>query len=429
VTRYQTLTVARLHRSEEFEFLRSGVIACTILSTPFIFVIWPGGRETSVSLSDAVVIFVCLLLARDFLAGRLRFPHASLCFLSVAAIAISLLLNISQVLTAKSPLVAFAEIPKVLILWIHFYVLVNLIRTRAQLVVALKAWIFAAVITALLGIGGALAYQIAGIESSFSLMYRAEGTLADCNLFAAHLGLSFLLSILYCRLTDKRPIWFFPVLIIFAAGIFFSASRGSTLAFCICLGIFFLGKSSWPVKLVGISSFALLLGLITIAPINMPAVFGPFLDRLRTTTISLDDDAAADRKVLWDSAAANFLESPLFGIGRGNFRPYDFETTRVRQTHNTYLGLLCETGVSGFAVLMTFFVLYVLKLARWRTRNPALRAQIHVLLISFLLVGLSGLTISIEDYRGVWVLIAIAEAYYRLYLTPTQHQYREDTRI
>ncbi|MFZ0594502.1 MAG: O-antigen ligase family protein [Bryobacteraceae bacterium] len=417
MTTAQAVSFAGSYQSKWPEMVRNGAIVCTVLSTPFIFVLNLAARETALSVSDLSVVLACVLLAGDLFAGRLRFPFGALCLLSLATIILSLVVNTEHVLVSKGPLGAAAEIPKNLIVWLHFYVLANLVRTRHQFLLVLKSWLIAAVIDALLGIGGSLAYQFAGIESSFSMMFRAQGTLADANLFAAHLVVSFLLAVLYCRLTGKYHLWFIPVSLIFAAGIFFSASRGSTMTFGICLVLLCLVNCSWPVRLAALACLGVLGLLISLAPIEGTGTSNPFFSRLSTTTVSLDDEGAADRKRLWDSAWQEFAESPIFGVGRGNFRPLDEpDITKTGQIHNTYLGLLCEIGVLGFLVLITFLVCYPLRLARWPARIPALRIPTRILLLSFLAVGLCGLTICIENYRGLWVLIATAEAYDRLYL-------------
>jgi O-antigen ligase len=357
------------------------------------------------------------LLAGDLFRGRLRFPFGALCLLSIGTIVLSLVANSERVILSKGPVGAAAEIPKNLVVWLHFYLLVNLMRTRRQFLLALRAWLLAAVIDSLLGIGGSLAYQFAGIETSFSLMFRAQGTLADANLFAAHLVVSFLLAVLYCRLTGKYHFWFIPATLIFAAGIFLSASRGSTMTFCICVALLCLLNSSWQVKVGFVACLGVLGLLLSLAPMGGAETSNPIFSRLGTTTVSLDDQGAADRKRLWDSAWQEFSDSPVFGVGRGNFVPLDEpDITKTGQIHNTYLGLLCEIGVPGFLAMITFFLRYPIRLAGWPVHHPALRIPTRVVLLSFLAIALCGITICIENYRGLWVLIALAEGYERLYL-------------
>jgi O-antigen ligase len=324
------------------------------------------------------------------------------------------------VILSKGPLGAAAEVPKNLMLWLHFYVLVNLVRTRRQFLLVLKSWLIASLINALLGIAGSLAYQMAGIQTTFSMMFRAQGTLADANLFAAHLVVSFLIAVLYCRLTGKYHFWFVPVSLIFAAGIILSASRGSTMAFCICLALLCLISCSLSTKLAALACVGVVAVLISVAPMEGFGTANPFFSRLGTTTVSLDDEGASDRKYLWNNAWQRFSESPIFGVGRGNFRPLDEpDVTKTGQIHNTYLGLLCEIGLAGFLVLISFLLCYPVRLARWSSRIPELRIPTRILVLAFLAVGLCGVTICIENYRGLWVLIATAEAYDRLYLRAT----------
>jgi O-antigen ligase len=415
--RDQAIGVSDLHRLEWAEVLRNGAIICTVFSTPLVFVVNLGGRETAVSASDAFVLLGFLFLTGQLLAGRLRFPFAALCLLTIAAIVLSLIANSEDVILSKGPPGAIAEIPKNLVVWLHFYLILNLVRTRRHFLLVLESWLTAAVIVAVLGIGGSLVYQIAGIETNFSMMFRAQGTLADANLFAAHLVVSFLLAILYCRLTRKHHFWLVPVSLVFAAGIILSASRGSAMTFAICLGLLLLVSSSGWIRLGVIGCFGVLMALISLAPLDVAGTSNPFFSRLSTATVSLEDEAAADRKRLWDSAWQEFSESPLFGVGRGNFKPLDEpDVTRTGQIHNTYLGLLCEIGIPGFLVLITFFVSYPVRLAAWPVRDSALRMPTRILLLSFVAVGLCGMTICIENYRGLWVLAATADAYERLYL-------------
>lgn len=415
MTTAHALSFPGSRRYERSDPLQNVLIVCVVFTAPFIFVLDLGGRGTALSVSDGVVLLGCLALLSDLFAGRLRFPFAAFCLLGVATIVLSLIANTDQVVLSKGPVGAAAEVPKNLALWLHFYVLVNLIETRRHLLLALRTWLIAAGVEALLGIGGSIAYQFSGRESSFSLAFRAQGTLADANLFAAHLVVSFLLAVFYCRLSGRYYLWFIPLSLLLVAGIICSASRGSTMALCICIAFLCLSKPSWQVKVGVIGLLAVLALLISLAP--LPAsTSNPFLDRLSTATVSLDNQGAADRKRLWDSAWQEFTESPVFGVGRGNFRPLDeIDVTKVGQIHNTYLGLLCEIGLLGFTTLIAFFLCYPIRLAAGSGGDPSLKICTRVLLLSFLAIGLCGVTICIENYRGLWMLLATADAYERLY--------------
>lgn len=68
----------------------------------------------------------------------------------------------------------------------------------------------------------------------------------------------------------------------------------------------------------------------------------------------------AIRLMFWQKSLEEFLSSPLFGIGLGEFahRTYSLEHLH---SHNYFINLLLENGIIGFTVFLIFF-LYVLKI-------------------------------------------------------------------
>jgi len=299
------------------------------------------------------------------------------------------------------------ESAKVVSLWLLFYVLVNALRTRADFLCALRFWLLGAVPIALIVIGGALAYQFAGIENNYSLMFRAQGTLGDANLFACYLAISFFLALLYLKLFGMTR-WVLPAIAVYLTGIFFSASRGCMLAVGVTLTVLLAIGSSWKTRLVGAA--AILLAAVVLVAIpnkNELLASNPFTERLATATVSIEDDAAADRKELWVASVENFTSAPIFGIGHGySRRPSDYDPNETSQIHNTYLGLLGETGLVGFTIYMLTFCYPVVGL--WREKGSSRFA-----LMPLLVIGLCGLTLSLENFRGLWVVLAMLEAYRR----------------
>jgi hypothetical protein len=51
-------------------------------------------------------------------------------------------------------------------------------------------------------------------------------------------------------------------------------------------------------------------------------------------------------------------------------------------------------------------------------RGTGARTPSLVLLVGLLGVGLGGMTISIENYRGLWILLAVMDCYARLAVAP-----------
>ncbi|HYL77344.1 MAG TPA: O-antigen ligase family protein [Bryobacteraceae bacterium] len=386
---------------------RTLLIALTILAVPVTQAFDLGGKPTNFAASDVVLPFGVVFLAWQMLHGRLRLPLFTLFCLNVAVVAASLLFNFDAAATTKGSWGIAIEVVKLVSLWLLFYVLVNSIRTRSDFLGALKFWLLGAIPMALIGIGGALAYQFAGIENNYSLMFRAQGTLGDANLFACYLAISFFLALLYLKLVGKA-LWVLPAIAIYLTGIFFSASRGCMLAVGVTLAVLLAIGSSWKTRLAGVAVILLAaIVLVAIPNKNELLASNPFTERLATATVSIEDDAAADRKELWVASVENFTSAPVFGIGHGySRRPSDYDPTETSQIHNTYLGLLGETGLVGFTIYMLIFCHPVVGL--WREKGSGRFA-----LMPLLVIGLCGLTLSLENFRGLWVVLAMLEAYRR----------------
>lgn len=81
-------------------------------------------------------------------------------------------------------------------------------------------------------------------------------------------------------------------------------------------------------------------------------------------------DITSGRLILWRVAYGLFLQKPLFGIGWGRFADYvpvsmrtgDVDGYILKNVHNCYLQLLCETGVVGFTVFMSAIIYIFRKL-------------------------------------------------------------------
>lgn len=72
------------------------------------------------------------------------------------------------------------------------------------------------------------------------------------------------------------------------------------------------------------------------------------------------DDVSSGRSRLYAWAVQLFLRNPIFGIGWGKYRTTvvgNATLVKALDTHNVYLQLLCETGIIGFIVFTTLFIL------------------------------------------------------------------------
>lgn len=91
------------------------------------------------------------------------------------------------------------------------------------------------------------------------------------------------------------------------------------------------------------------------------------------------------RLYAWREATRNFLESPLWGIGFGNFRFWTGKAT-LTYPHNIILEIAAELGfigVSVFAMMMAATLMVCLKHIK-RAKNSTLARELRIVLVLFL---------------------------------------------
>ena len=144
----------------------------------------------------------------------------------------------------------------------------------------------------------------------------------------------------------------------------------------------------------------------------------PVTARLDTTTTNLSSPEAAQRKALWVLALHHFLESPLVGYGRGNLG-VDSHSLGPEEdyAHNTYLGLLADVGVIGFLIYVLVGVRAVSTLGRaaWRLRGQRTGRVALLMLAGLVTLCLCGMTINLENYRGLWMFFGLTGSFRLLY--------------
>lgn len=102
-----------------------------------------------------------------------------------------------------------------------------------------------------------------------------------------------------------------------------------------------------------------------------------------------------------------WVDHPFFGVGPGNFKTFTLSDFEV---HNTYLGILIETGVPGLLLLLLFqaaLLLTALKCALGRGSSEA-RILAFALFAAFLVVSLYGLGSFGLRQRPFWILAGLA---------------------
>ena len=111
---------------------------------------------------------------------------------------------------------------------------------------------------------------------------------------------------------------------------------------------------------------------------------------------------------IYKEGLTDFVESPIFGVGAGNFS-YDTGTIGKRQyVHNVVFEALVETGIVGFLVIGSFFFL------AWRGRVPRDQQTPEIRLLADISLGLLTFSVTTAMFSGdiptnnfIWVSQAL----------------------
>ncbi len=229
--------------------------------------------------------------------------------------------------------------------------------------------------------------------------FSAGGT--DANDLAMMVALALPMA-WYLGMTSRQPFlrWacraYLPVAVV-AIGL--TGSRGGMLATTVALLIVPLSMTTLsPGRLATAIAMLGLAGALAVA--YTPETL---IERLATTRTELEGGRVGGRGKLWKAGLAVFPENPVFGYGTGSYK--SAITPRLgpaaQVAHNSYISVLVEQGIVGFALYMTMLatVLFsVLKL-------PRLERRYSLILLATL--GIAMFPLTWEDRRAVWVILAL----------------------
>jgi putative inorganic carbon (hco3(-)) transporter len=396
--------------------------------TFLLFVLWlmPIGwmAPRNMPIRNMHVVFHILVVA-GFFAGRMwrnradlgqlfrpMVSRASLLFLC-AAVAPTLLIGgalTHDSMRADCDLLAFVGFYFVILAWVN---------SRRRLRQVLWAILFSTVVTCLFAI-----YQeiIGGFSTLWFYLYpegddsfrgwegRASSFLAAPNSLAVYLDLILPFALacwILCRGKWKNlGAWTLGLGVV---ALLSTQGIGGLLAFVatLVLGILWFARS---LK----KKLLLLGGLATLALLFY--VLGPVLNPVHTRG-AVEEDAVT-RLLLWGAAANLFIQSPVIGVGWGNFADlYTSEAPSIPgalAAHNLYFQLLAEIGLVGFVA----FLYLILK--AWRQAWNQLRFSADPLnlalafgtlgaLLSVMVQGLTDFPFQTNAQFGTlfWVLLAL----------------------
>lgn len=168
-------------------------------------------------------------------------------------------------------------------------------------------------------------YSSNGIYCAVMVLFYSSKIMAVENKrYNRRLVVLWMASILALLLTTKRAHLLFSILAIM--GVYFFVGKGN--------------KTTKTVKIIGacLAGAIMILCMVPVLPI-VQGVIGRFTS----------DDISTGRFDFWRQAFAIFETNRMFGIGWGEYRFVNIYGTSV---HNTYLQLLCETGIVGLTIFV-----------------------------------------------------------------------------
>ncbi|HKV64647.1 MAG TPA: O-antigen ligase family protein [Candidatus Acidoferrum sp.] len=310
---------------------------------------------------------------------------------------------------------------------IYFYV-ANNVRTRQDVVYAVKLLMIACLLVSLANIvleftgmpstiwGAPTQIQIeADPRQSFM---RVGGTIGSPNFAAAYFSISLAAAagILFTNL--GRALKWLAIAVLGLAGValIFTFSRGGWVAAALAVSLIcWVGYRRRGFSLKAPIAILLVLGLLCL----------PFQNVISARLLGDDKGSAESRVPLMKLALRIFEDNPLLGVGANNFTVVmdryltsDFREGWLFTVHNKYLLVLAETGIVGLLAFLAFLLDALRKGWQcWLCRDPLLSP-----IALGLTVGIAAhmLHMTVDVFRGrptqqlLWLMAGLLVAMLRI---------------
>src|SRR6267143_44407 len=245
---------------------------------------------------------------------------------------------------------------------------------------------------------------VSGIDTVYLFIIHQESVYqryAGARLDANDLGLLMALSIpfsYYLLIQSKGMIaWVYRLQLALAGTtVLLTASRGAALASVFALAIVPLTHA----RLTARQRIAILLTVSLLVCGALVFVPSTSWERLSTIPLEFSQGTFTGRTVIWTAAWELFRTHPLLGVGANAFRltvsrilaepirADESGTPQAPAAHNTFLSVLVEQGVIGFALFCALLGFLALSLRGL----PPFQLKLWIVLLGVWVVGVSGLT-------------------------------------
>ena len=254
---------------------------------------------------------------------------------------------------------------------------------------------------------------------------RPLGPSSDPNYEALSLVVTLPLAIWLTRY-ETRPLWKWVGRIcspILAFAVFLSQSRGGLLALTV-MAVLAWWNSDHKKRLLAVFFFAAI-AMFSVAP-------GQMLKRIEQIQVQGEAETGAEistrARVELAKAGVSMMEDhPIFGIGLGQFKSYEFHYNPIlielepdpKIAHDTYVQLGAEGGIPTLLLYLAIFAV-TLSICRRSQKLPGVPEDISALALSFQ-IGIIGVMVAeffltAQYIKEVWVLISLAPNLYAISL-------------
>ncbi len=433
-----------------------------ILSVPLQDVLRFSFGGIAITATQAFILLAILLGPLIVLRRRIR-----LCYPGIAA-ATTVLIAI-QVLSlgfARNTLYGVATIYRWTAALLVFLLIIHLVESRRSVVVLSVGLVVAAFGEVAFG---TLQSALGLAPPSFAISggwYRAYGTFGQPNPFAGYLEMVglWLAAVAFWSARSAQRLWIRYGRVRLGGFLSSGSTRRAAIGATILASVLVAGalaslggivlsfsRGAWLGTSAGLATFvllaprglrrsALVIGAIVLAVLalggwnELPAAVRERMTQLvnygrpfdvRDVQLTDANWAIVERMAHWQAAWAMFLDSPLTGVGAGNFSvrfpdysPHPVFRLARGHAHNYYLHILAELGIPGLlAYLMIFALALALAVRVWRTRHNEFDralaggalAVTTAIMVHNLVENLHELHLSMQLF-SVWALVWRAQA-------------------
>jgi O-antigen ligase len=322
----------------------------------------PGSPTTGLTLVKAAGFVLALAWLTTLATRRAEAPllfrdHPWLAY----SVVFFLTWSLASMLWAQDPISARFETSRLAQNAVLLFIVFTAISRRQHLLWVMGAYLGGAFLTALVGLAGGSSSEQFGPYADTG---RLSGGISDPNELAAILIPAVVIAAFLIAVT-KPPLtrWLLASLVlVLALALFFTQSRGGLLSLAVVVVVTPL--LAGPVRLRA------LVVILTVAALGVGyySLVAPPAALSHVTKFSVG--SGTGREDLWRVSIQMFRDHPITGVGTGNFQAVepryavrninlqrvDLVVDTPKVAHNTYLHILTELGIVGFAAFATMVV-------------------------------------------------------------------------